>query len=106
MGARVRESITLVKRVMAGIKKHNVSLVAAGVAYYSLLAIFPAMIAVVALYGLFATPDQIKKQLEPVVDQLPAGAGELISTQLSAAAQIDRGGLTLGVVISLGATLW
>jgi membrane protein len=101
----VRGTVELVKRVMAGIKRHNVSLVAAGVAYYSLLAIFPAMIAVVAIYGLVATPEQIKKQLEPVVEQLPAG-GELISAQLVSAAEIDRGGLTLGVVISLGATLW
>jgi len=102
----VRETVGLVKRVMAGIKRHNLSLVAAGVAYYGLLAIFPAMIAVVAIYGLVARPDQIKKQLDPVIDQLPAGAGELISTQLTAAAELDHSGLTLGVVISLGATLW
>jgi membrane protein len=102
----VRETVGFVKRVMAGIKRHNVSLVAAGVAYYSLLAIFPAMIAVVAVYGLVATPEQIKKQLDPVVKQLPAGAGELISTQLTSAAALDRSGLTLGVLISLGATLW
>jgi membrane protein len=102
----VRETVGLVKRVLAGIKRHNLSLVAAGVAYYSLLAIFPAMIAVVAIYGLVATPEEIKKQLEPVVDQLPPGAGELIAGQLTSAAEIDHSGLTLGVVISLGATLW
>jgi membrane protein len=102
----VRETVGLVKRVMAGIKRHNLSLVAAGVAYYSLLAIFPAMIAVVAIYGLVATPAQIKQQLEPVVGQLPPGAGELLTTQLTSAAEFDRSGLTLGVLISLGATIW
>jgi membrane protein len=91
---------------MSGIKRHNVSLVAAGVAYYSLLAIFPAMIAVVAVFGLVSTPERIRQQLAPVVEQLPPEAGDLIADQLAAAASIDSGGLTLGVLVSLGATLW
>jgi membrane protein len=102
----VRKAVGFVQRVLAGIKRHNLSLVAAGVAYYGLLAIFPAMIAVVAIYGMITTPEKIKAQLEPVVGQLPAGAGELVTTQLIAAADLDQGGLTLGLVISLGATLW
>jgi membrane protein len=102
----VRNAIGFARRVMAGIRKHYLSLVAAGVAFYGLLAIFPAMIAVVAIYGLVTDPDQIRAQLEPIVAELPEGVGDLVTTQLATAAQIDRGGLTAGALIGLGATLW
>ena len=41
------------KRVFKKIKRENVSLISAGVAFYFLLAIFPMLAALVSLYGLF-----------------------------------------------------
>jgi len=96
----------LARQVRAEVKADNLSLVAAGVAFYGLLAIFPAIIATVAVYGLVADPDHISAQLASATEALPQEAADLIVSQLSAAAKIDRSGLTLGLVLSLGATLW
>jgi membrane protein len=102
----VRNLIDLGKRVRAAVKSHQLPLIAAGVAFYALLAVFPAIIALVAVYGLVTDPDQIDDQLAPMMDTLPPGAGELLNAQLTAVAQVDPGGLTVGVIIGLLATLW
>ena len=102
----MRDLARLARQVRAEVKADNLSLVAAGVAFYGLLAIFPAIIATVAVYGLVADPDHISAQLASATEALPQEAADLIVSQLSAAAKIDRSGLTLGLVLSLGATLW
>ena len=43
-------------RVYQNIGKHRIVVIAAGITFYSLLAIFPALAALVAIYGLFADP--------------------------------------------------
>src|ERR1041384_2432101 len=85
--------LSVAKRTWASAKKHNLSLVAAGVAFYGMLAIFPAIVALVSVYALVADPDRIESQLEPVTDALPKEAGELLVTQLSGAANSSGGGL-------------
>jgi len=102
----MRDLARLARQVRVEVKADNLSLVAAGVAFYGLLAIFPAIIATVAVYGLVADPDHISAQLASATEALPQEAADLIVSQLSAAAKIDRSGLTLGLVLSLGATLW
>lgn len=96
----------LVKDVRTGMKRHQLPLLAAGVAFYALLAVFPAIIALVTVYGLVMDPSKIDEQLEPITKTLPAGAGDLLSNQLTAVAGAGSGGLTVGLVIGLGATLW
>jgi hypothetical protein len=49
-------------RVKRQIKEDNVGLVGAGVAFYSLLSLFPAMVALISLYGLLVEPSKIKEQ--------------------------------------------
>jgi membrane protein len=51
-------------RVYSNIFKHRVLALAAGMTYYSLLAIFPAIAALVAVYGLFADPTAITRHLD------------------------------------------
>ncbi len=100
------ELLRLARVVRAEAKTDNVSLIAAGVAFYALLAIFPALIATVTVYGMVADPDRIKEQIASVTEALPAGAGELLTSQLTSVASVGRGGLTIGLVISLAATIW
>ncbi|GAA1766351.1 YihY/virulence factor BrkB family protein [Luedemannella helvata] len=102
----MRNVIETAKDVRAAVKRHQLPLVSAGVAFYAMLAIFPAMIAMVAVYGLVTDPNKIEDQLAPVAESLPAGAGELVSGQLTAVTEVDSGGLTIGLVIGLLATLW
>ena len=53
-------------RVYSNVSQHRILALAAGMTYYSLLAIFPALAALVAVYGLFADPSAIARHLDQV----------------------------------------
>lgn len=79
---------------------------AAGLTFYSLLAIFPALAALVAIYGLFSDPTAIARHLDQLSGFLPGGAVDVASDQLTRVA--SKGGGTLGAtfVIGFGISLW
>ena len=54
----------MVKRAWKEAKSDQVPLLAAGVAFYSFLALFPAMIAAVMLYGLVRDPADVQRQVD------------------------------------------
>jgi membrane protein len=95
-----------VRRLQEDMGNDNLTLVAAGVAFYWMLALFPALIATVTVYALFADADQARDQLEPVLSALPAEARVLITEQLDKTVSAGDGGLTFGLVASLVAVLW
>ena len=80
--------------------------IAAGVTFYALLAIFPAIAALVAIYGLFADPAAIAKHLDDISNFIPAGAIEVIRDQLARVTSGGRGTLGFAFVIGLGISLW
>lgn len=96
----------LVTRIWQRVKSHNLTLVAAGVAFYAMLAIFPALVALVSLYGLLADPEQISEQLESVTSAMPQAAGDLLVDQLTKTANSSGGSLTVGLVVSVLFALW
>jgi membrane protein len=98
--------VDFLKRVWRRIGDHNVTMVAAGVGFYAMLAIFPALIAVVAVYALVSDPSHVQEQISPVVRALPADVGNLLGHQLDSAVEAKRGGVTIGLVASLLGTLW
>ncbi|WP_249164676.1 YihY/virulence factor BrkB family protein [Bradyrhizobium japonicum] len=93
-------------RVYGNIGDHRILALAAGMTYYSLLAIFPAIAALVAIYGLFADPNVIAKHLDDVAGFIPGGAVDVAREQLTRVA--TKGGRTLGFtfVIGLVISLW
>jgi uncharacterized BrkB/YihY/UPF0761 family membrane protein len=54
-------------------REDRVIVVAAGVTFYSVLALFPAIAALVALYGLFADPTTITSHLDSIAGLVPVG---------------------------------
>ena len=98
--------IAVLKRVRAEFRADNVTLLAAGVAFYAMLALFPAIIAVVIVYSLVADPTQVADQLGSFARSLPSGSGDLLIDQLRTAAASQSKGLTIGLAISLAAVLW
>ncbi len=94
------------KRVFFQVSEDQLPLIAAGIAFYAMLAIFPSIIALVSIYALVADPDQVRAQLAPVVDTLPGGAGDLVVEQLTTATQLGSSGLTIGLVLSVLGVLW
>jgi len=69
-------------RAYRGMGKHGVSLLAAGVAYYALFAIFPALGAATWLFGLVADPATIHSQLDNLKGVVPAEAWQIIGRQI------------------------
>jgi membrane protein len=92
-------------RVYEGIQNDRVLLVAAGVTFYALLALFPATAALVSLYGLFADPSTINEHLRLVSGFLPDGALEVIGDQVK---RIASQKATLGITFigTLALALW
>jgi membrane protein len=96
----------VLKRVKAEVKDDNVALLAAGVAFYAMLAIFPAIIALVTVYGMVADPNQVESQVGEFAKSLPSGADQLLTQQLQNVANAGRRSLSIGLVVSLLAVLW
>jgi membrane protein len=86
--------------------RDRLQMVAAGVTYYVLLAIFPGMAAFVSLYGLFADVAEVRKQLDQMAAVLPPGAVDLIGTQMLRLATTHHASLSLAFGLSLLVSLW
>ncbi|MFC5487077.1 YihY/virulence factor BrkB family protein [Microvirga aerilata] len=80
--------------------------VAAGVTYYALLALFPALGALMSVYGLFADPATIQDHLTALSGVLPGGALDIIREQVVRIASAGEGTLGLSFIIGLAVSLW
>ena len=88
-------------RVKDEVANDHVSLVAAGVAFYSLLAIFPAITALLGIAGLLLEPSDVTAQIESVAAVLPERAAQIIIDQATAVAGSQTGGLSLTVIVGI-----
>jgi membrane protein len=79
--------------------------VAAGVVFYGLLAVFPAVTALVSLYGLFASASAIGDHLSLLAGILPQGTVDLLGEQIGRLTA-DGGKLRFGFVFGLAVALW
>jgi membrane protein len=93
-------------RVYERFGRDRVLAIAAGVTFYALLAIFPAIAALVSLYGLFAEPGTIQNHLATLGGFLPGGALEIIGEQVKRIASKPGGTLGFGFALGLGTALW
>lgn len=94
------------KRVNTELSEDNISIVAAGVAFYFFLAIFPALVAIISLYGLVNDPAQVEQQLAAITDILPQQAHQMLEERLKKIAGQSGGTLGWGVAISILVSLW
>jgi membrane protein len=93
-------------RVYGNIGDHRILALAAGMTYYSILAIFPALAALVSIYGFFSDPGSIAKHLDEISGFVPGGAIDIAREQLTRVA--TKGDRTLGLtfVVGLLISLW
>ena len=80
--------------------------VAAGVVFYGLLALFPALTAMVSLYGLFTKASTLNEHLSAVAGLLPEGGVSIVRDQVDRLAAKGDAKLGFGFVIGLGIALW
>jgi membrane protein len=81
-------------------------LLAAGVAFYAFLSLFPALIAGVLTYGLVASPETVRRQSAELTAALPADAASLVTGQLDSLVSTSNGSLGLGLVVAVMLALY
>jgi membrane protein len=93
-------------RTKQQIKEDNIPLLAAGVAFYAFIALFPALIAAVTVYGLVSDPAEVEEQIAGFADTLPEDAASLLTDQLTDIAGGSSSALGWGLLLSLGGALF
>jgi membrane protein len=98
--------INIVQRTYHEVDRDRVRAVAAGVTFYALLALFPALTALVSIYGLVAEPGMIGEQLALIDGFLPAGSTDFLREQIVRIAETGNTRLGFAFLFSLGLALW
>ncbi|HWO41260.1 MAG TPA: YihY/virulence factor BrkB family protein [Candidatus Eisenbacteria bacterium] len=93
-------------RVKEEVAKDNLSMIAAGVTFYVFLSIFPALAALVALYGLVTDPADLQEHIKTVEAVLPGEAAQLLNQELSRLVQSQGQTLGWSLVVSILIALW
>jgi len=97
---------SMTKALFQKLSKDRVSVLAAAVAFYAFVSVFPALSALVSLYGLIADPEAVRTQLDDLRGVMPAGAFSLLSGWLDSLLKSQRSGFGLGLFVSLAISLW
>ena len=95
----------LLLRVKHQVDEDRLTIIAAGVAFYALLAVFPALAALVSIYGLAFDPQAIAQQLESLGGFVPRRALDLMLDRVQSL-QDERSALGWGVAGGILVTLW
>lgn len=96
----------ILKRVSGEIGQDHVGLIAAGVAFYGLLAIFPGVAALMAIAGLIFEPQTVVDQLSQLGAVLPQEASSIILGQAQDVAGSQDTRLQVTAIISILLALW
>jgi membrane protein len=105
-GLRAADWRAVLGRVWVRIGEHHLSLLAAGIAFWGTLALFPGIAALVSIYGLFADPADIESTLETVRPLLPADVYRPVEGQLAALTSARPAALGVASLLSLAFALW
>ncbi|GJE25959.1 YihY/virulence factor BrkB family protein [Methylobacterium organophilum] len=93
-------------RTYRDVGENRLMLVSAGVTFFALLAIFPAIAALVSLYGLIADASTINDNLASLQGVLPSGALEIVGEQVKRLNEKGNTTLGLSLLVSVGLSVW
>jgi membrane protein len=93
-------------RTWSELSDNNIFLVAGGVTYAVLLALFPGLAALVSIYGLLLNPSQVETQVDELSHILPPESTEVISDQLHKLVSASSGSLSVSAGVALVFALW
>lgn len=96
----------IMRQTIAELTTSQVSLAAAGCAFYATLSLFPALTTLISLYGLVFNITTVEPQLRTLRHVLPESAYELIFNQIHNLVSQPHSSLTIGLIFSLIVTLW
>jgi membrane protein len=93
-------------RVWERLTTNHLSILAAGVAFYGFLSLFPGLVALVSIYGLIADPAAVEQHLDALGSLLPDAAWRLVNDQLQAITAHSGTSLSFTLVVSLAFAWW
>jgi len=97
---------SIASRLRPRIREHNLTLVAAGVAFYASLALIPTLVAFISLYGLVANPADVTRQVKDVASALPKEVQNFFVYQLTSIIHADRTGVSVTLIAAIALALW
>jgi len=97
---------SVARRVKDDVAADNLSMIAAGAAFFGLLALFPALAAVVALYGFFTEPETVTAQLDLLSGFMPEEARMILGEQLQRITAATDRSLGIGAIVAALLALW
>jgi len=106
LSLRFRDYKALIFRLIDRFGRHNITLTSAGVAFYLLLSLFPAMAALVSLFGLVADPDVIAEQIRALQGTVPDSVTQILGRQAISLASQASGALGWGAILGLLISVW
>lgn len=99
-------TLNVIKDLRRETQHDNVVIVSAGVAFYGVLAILPALVIAVSLYGIFTDPREAERQIDSLLVVLPGSVAATLDTQMRTIAATSHADLSVGFVVSLAALFW
>jgi membrane protein len=96
----------ILKRTFLTISDNELMSEAASVTFYVLLSLFPALAAMVSLYGLVADPKMIADHLDALANVIPSGGMDIISDQVKRLTENPSRKLGVGAAIGLATAIW
>lgn len=106
LNALPRLAMRVVVRMYREVISDQIGLLAAGIAFYALLAIFPAMASVLAILGIFFSATEITGPVETATAAIPPSAASLIREQASSIVASDHSALGVTAAVGLIAALY
>lgn len=91
----------VLKRTYAEAGRDNVSVIAAGVAFYAFLAFVPLLGSLVLIYGFVAEPSSVVKHMQAMTAIMPADAAKIIGEQMMSVTQTASTKKGFGLLIAL-----
>ena len=96
----------ILRRVFEKLGTYNVSILSAGVAFYAMLSIFPALAAIVTIYALVSDPTVVQQHFSSLSGFIPSDVTSIISEQLASLASRSDEGLGLSLSFGVLAAVW
>ncbi|EKE44536.1 hypothetical protein OCGS_1374 [Oceaniovalibus guishaninsula JLT2003] len=95
-----------VKAVYMEMNDNNLGLISAGIAFYAMLAIFPTVAGLIAIWGFFADPSEVSMQLHLLRGIIPEQAYRILDNQVTSLITANTSTLGWATAASLALALW
>ncbi|MEN9062281.1 YihY/virulence factor BrkB family protein [Ponticoccus litoralis] len=93
-------------RLPGRVAEDRITLIAAGVAFYGLLSLFPAITAMMAVAGLLFDPNAVTEELQSVAQLMPENAATIVMDQARGVAGSHEKGLGLAAILGFALAIW